>query len=98
MEGTALVMRVGGGSRGGAGGSETGRAQVGQREQGTGAVVPPLGPPLLGPPLPLLSVIMHHGAGAVGVLVVPDLGARTMVVVATVVPVVGGISGDGGRS
>lgn len=97
MEGTALVMRAGGGSRGGAGGSETGRAQVGQREHGTGAVAPPLGPPLLCPPPPLLSVVIHHGVAAVGVLVVPELGPHSMVVVAAV-PVVAGTSGDGGRS
>lgn len=75
-------MGAGGGSRRGAGGTEAGRAQVGQGEHGAGAVAPPLGPPLL------LSIFRHRGAGAVGVL---------MELVAAV-PVGGRVSGDGGRS
>ena len=93
MEGTALVMRAGRGSRGGAGGSETGRSQVGEGEHRTGAVAPPLAPPLLCPPLPLLSVPIHC---AVGVLVFPEVGPHTMVVAP--VPVVGDSSGDSERS
>lgn len=81
-------MGGGGGSRRGAGGTEAGRAQVGQREHGAGPVAPPLGPPLVRPALPLLGIFKRRGAGAVGVL---------MVVVAAV-PVGGGIPGDGRRS
>lgn len=91
MEGAA----PGGGSRGGAGGPETGRAQVGEGEDGGGAAAPPLAPPLLRPPLPLLSLLTHP---AVGALLLPRVGPRTVVVVVAAVPVVGGVSGDGGRS
>lgn len=93
MEGAA----PGRGSRGGAGGPETGRAQVGEGEDGGGAAAPPLAPPLLRPPLPLLGILAHP---AVGALLLPRVGPRTVVVVVVVaaVPVVGGVSGDGGRS
>lgn len=84
MEGAA----PGGGSRGGAGGAETGRAQVGEGEDGGGAAAPPLAPPLLRPPLPLLGILTHPAVGA-------WVGPRTVV---AAVPVVGGVSGDGGRS
>lgn len=92
MEGAA----PGGGSRGGAGGPETGRAQVGEGEERGGAAAPPLAPPLLRPPLPLLGILAHP---AVGALLLPWVGPRTVVVVVVAaVPVVGGVSGDGGRS
>lgn len=92
MEGAA----PGGGSRRGAGGAETGRAQVGEGEDGGGAAAPPLVPPLFRPPLPLLSIVTHP---AVGVLLLPQVGPCTLVVVVVAaVPVVGGVSGDGGRS
>lgn len=98
MEGVAPVKEAGRRARRGAGGAGAGRAQVGQREEGAGPLLPPLAPPAvrMRPLLPVLRLFTGQSVGAVGVGVDSETGRHPMVV--PTVPAGGGAPAEGGWS